>query len=73
TIKGVIDTWYASNLKSYATYIDANAGFCNDRTPYSGTGVKISSTEYKSNNRLFSRSANDPATGLCSPYNRPLR
>ena len=33
TIKGVLDTWYNNNLKSYASKIDINAGFCNDREP----------------------------------------
>ena len=31
TIKGVLDNWYTSNLTSYASKIDTNVGFCNDR------------------------------------------
>ncbi len=31
-IKKILDTWYSTNLKTnYGTYIDPNAGFCNDR------------------------------------------
>ncbi len=33
-IKDTLDSWYTSSLSSYVGYIDANAGFCNDRTPY---------------------------------------
>ena len=34
-IKGVLDNWYETNIQNagYADYIDANAGFCGDRTP----------------------------------------
>ena len=41
TIKSVIDQWYQNNLlNNYAELIDANAGFCNDRTPStSGTTI----------------------------------
>ena len=41
TIKGVLDSWYQSNLSSYASKIDGNAGFCGDRSP---------STSYSSSN-----------------------
>ena len=33
TILGTLNTWYTNNLASYASKIDANAGFCNDREP----------------------------------------
>jgi len=33
TILGQLNTWYTNNLASYASKIDANAGFCNDREP----------------------------------------
>jgi len=33
TILGTLETWYTSNLASYASKIDTNAGFCGDRTP----------------------------------------
>ena len=32
-ILNTLNTWYSSNLASYADYIDGNAGFCGDRTP----------------------------------------
>ena len=34
TIKGVLDSWYTSNLASYSDYISNDAGFCGDRTSY---------------------------------------
>ena len=36
TIKSTIDTWYSSNLASYATKI-ADSIYCNDRSTWSGT------------------------------------
>ena len=32
-IKGVLDSWYSSNLASYADKISTEAGFCGDREP----------------------------------------
>ena len=37
TILTALNTWYSSNLSSYADKIDGNAGFCGDRTPYTNT------------------------------------
>ena len=36
TIKGILDTWYSNNLKSYADKISTEAGFCGDREMASG-------------------------------------
>ena len=33
TVLTKLNMWYSDNLSSYASYIDTNAGFCNDRTP----------------------------------------
>jgi len=33
TILENLETWYTSNLSSYASKLDTNAGFCGDRTP----------------------------------------
>ena len=52
TILGVLNTWYQNNLASYASDIDMNAGFCNDRTPYSGSGTGKTATIYAVYNRL---------------------
>ena len=54
TILGKLNTWYQDNLSSYADKIDGNAGFCNDRIPYSGTGTGTTYTEYATYNRLVS-------------------
>jgi len=58
-IKGVLDNWYTSNLMSYASYIDTNAGFCGDRQPsrYSNTmseggGTGTTTTYYAASIRL---------------------
>ena len=34
SIKTTLDSWYLSNLADEAEYLDGNAGFCGDRTPY---------------------------------------
>ena len=52
-IKKKLDTWYQNNLSSYADKIDRNAGFCGDRTPYSGSGTGTSATDYAAYNRLY--------------------
>ncbi len=57
TIKGVLDTWYQNNLADNADDLDGNAGFCNDRTPYSGTGIGTSATDYGALIRLYTNKA----------------
>ena len=52
SIKTKLDEWYISNLADEAEYLDGNAGFCGDRTPYSGSGTGTSSTDYAAYNRL---------------------
>ena len=52
TILTALNTWYQNNLASYADDIDMNAGFCNDRTPYSGSGTGTTNTDYAAYNRL---------------------
>ena len=50
TIKQAIDNFYASNLASYASYIDSSAGFCGDRSTLnlqSGVGTGTVSTYMK--------------------------
>ena len=51
-IKTNLDDWYQNNLMSYDEMIDGNAGFCNDRTPYSGNGID-STTYYDAYFRLI--------------------
>ena len=65
TIKEVLESWYSANIANtgYSNYIDTNAGFCNDRTPYSGTGTGTSTTYYGAYNRL---STNKIPTFGCS-------
>ena len=50
TIKGILDTWYQNNLADEADYIDGNAGFCGDRTTYSGSGTGTTQTYYAAYN-----------------------
>jgi len=52
TIKGFLDSWYTSNLSKYSSLISTEAGFCNDRSLYKGTGAGNSYTEYGAYNRL---------------------
>ena len=54
TVKEVLDNWYNNNLKDYGKYIATGGGasFCNDRTPYSGSGIGITETNYVTYNRL---------------------
>ena len=51
TIKNVLDSWYLANLSNYSSYL-ADAGFCNDRSLYSGLGYGTGMTYYATYNRL---------------------
>ena len=46
SIKGVLDSWYSSNLASYADKISKEAGFCGDRDLKSGSWSSTGSTLY---------------------------
>ena len=58
TIKGNIETWYTSNLSSYASMLEDNAGFCNDRTSY----TTATGTTATSNIRPYTTSTNTGST-----------
>ena len=66
TILNELNEWYQDNLSSYTDDIDGNAGFCGDRTPYSGTGLGTSATDYAAYNRLYTNKA---PTFECSDSN----
>ena len=70
-IKGVLDGWYKTNIQDagYSSYIDTNVGFCNDRTPYSGTGTGTTQTTYAAYNRLYT---NKTPTFECSDESNDL-
>ena len=51
--KKTLDTWYSNNMLSYADKIDTEAGFCNDRTTYSGSGINSVDTHYSGYSRLY--------------------
>ena len=57
SIKKTLDSWYLDNLADEADDLDGNAGFCGDRTPYSGSGTGTSSTDYAAYNRLYTNKA----------------
>ena len=53
-----LNTWYTtSGIASYADDIDMNAGFCNDRTPTSGSGTGATITYYTAYKRLDNKKA----------------
>ena len=47
-----LNGWYRRNLINYTDYIDGNAGFCGDRTIYSGSGINTDITYYAAYNRM---------------------
>ena len=53
-IKEMLDTWYQNNLINVADKINGNAGFCGDRTLYSGTGTGTTESYYEGYIRLVS-------------------
>ena len=62
TIKGIIDGWYEDNIqgKSAEDLISTEAGFCGDRSIYSGTGLGTSETYYSAYNRLVQNNRKIP-------------
>ena len=64
TILTALNTWYSSNLASYADDIDMNAGFCNDRYPSTSEsssngsgGTSTTETYYAAYIRLITNKA----------------
>ena len=60
TIKGIIDTWYASNLeaKGYTKYLSKTAVYCNDRSnPAGGYNTGNSTFYYGGYTRLITNKA----------------
>ena len=60
TILGPLNSWYnrtLANNTDYSNKIDIDAGFCNDRTPISGTGIGTTNTYYAAYNRLHTNKA----------------
>ena len=71
-IKITLDRWYLSNLADEAGDLDGNAGFCGDRTPYSGTGKGNTATVYAAYNRLIdSRNPSFKCTDSQDLYTTP--
>ena len=54
TILNTLNTWYTTNIfnKKLTSYINEDAGFCGDRTIFSGTGIGNQDTTYNALNRL---------------------
>ena len=68
-LKQRLDSWYESNLANYIKYIDINAGFCNDRMPYtdnkgttSGGGIGSTYTWYAAFIRLYNGMSSNNAS-----------
>ena len=67
-----LENWYTSNLASYESYIDVNAGFCGDRTPSTSSsslngsgGTGTTTTYYAGWLRLYGNwSASNTAPSL---------
>ena len=69
TIMGVLETWYNSNLSSYADDIDTNAGFCSDRnmaSGYSWSSEPSSTIYYAAYDRVAKTSSNVNPSFKCS-------
>ena len=52
TVKTYLDNWYQAHLSSYTNLMSITAGFCNDRSLHSGTGIGYAQTYYGAYNRL---------------------
>ena len=54
TIKGILDSWYKTNIvdKGHSDKVSTEAGFCNDRSLYSGDGIGQHASFYQGRQRL---------------------
>ena len=43
-LRSAIENWYTSNLNNYSSGLETSAGYCNDRTTYSGTAASSKTT-----------------------------
>ncbi len=71
-IKDVLDSWYSSNLASYADKISKEAGFCGDRemtSGYSWSSQPSSTIYYAGYGRLVQNSSSVNPTFKCSNSN----
>ena len=69
SIKDVLDSWYSSNLASYADKISKEAGFCGDRELQSGSWSSTGSHNYAGYGRLVANSSSVNPTFKCSNSN----
>ncbi len=55
-IRTTIDTWYKNNIQTYSSWLDSDAGFCNDYSTTSGTYSQngTSDATFSGNGRLTS-------------------
>ena len=68
TIRKSIDSWYNTNLSSFANFMDPDAGYCNDYSTTSGTygdSTSSSSVTFSGNGRL---SSHNPTTVCARQY-----
>ena len=70
-IKTVMDNWYKLNIldKSLEKYLSYNAGFCGDRTLYSGDGISATSISYF---KAYEKYINNLAVFTCPNLVRDL-
>ena len=68
-IKDVLDSWYSSNLASYADKISKEVGFCGDRELQSGSWSSTGSHNYAAHGRLVANSSSVYPTFKCSNSN----
>lgn len=64
-----LNTWYNKTLGAnpeYSEKLDLDAGFCNDRSPFSGTGEGVTTTYFLAYNRLYT---NKTPSLLCAHSN----
>ncbi len=48
TIKGNVESWYNSNLTSYTSILEPNAGYCNDRSAFQNTSGSTATSTLRS-------------------------
>lgn len=57
-VKEVLDKWYVNNIVNNSlNHLISDSGFCNDRSIYSGTGIKKDNSLYTAYHRIYELSS----------------
>lgn len=73
-IRTAVENWYSSNMTAYTDMLEGSAGYCNDRTTYTGTSPSSQTTSnapYATSELYPGAYMRNVVAGLAPSYNCP--